>query len=245
MKLSLCTYSHCQECACWHVDCKGLNKRILCCLRSFVFNHLLEVEIKFNKDVLSHFWNDYHIFCWSNKSNFSSFQGNDLALFVANTKRVSEYLEHHFAVTDLRNNIISSLSLLGNIFHFLSLTYIKPSNGEDPSEWYNSQLQDYVNNVKKLYDIGADSFLTKSNTKGDNESFYFHVMRFYMPPIAKLTFERHKLGVGIFTMQGFELRNKESKNTLTRFSTKNQKTNILHNNVCCCYDIFSNEINAY
>jgi hypothetical protein len=158
---------------------------------------------------------------------------------------VSEYLEHHFVATKLRDNIISSLSLLPNIFAFLSLTYIRSHDGEEPHEYYNRELKEYVENVKRLYDIGADSFLTKSNEKGDNESFYFHVMRFYIPPIAATTFERHRLGVGIFKMQGFERRNKESKNTLSRFSTTNLKKNILHNNVSRCYDIFYHEINAY
>ena len=29
--------------------------------------------------------------------------------------------------------------------------------------------------------------------------------------IAKLTWSKHKIGIGLFTMQGFERRNKESK----------------------------------
>ena len=228
----------------FHMKC-AVVRWILTCICSFVLNHSIDVGTKFDKNVLSHFWNDYHIFCWNNKSNFSSFQGNDLALFVANTKRVSEYLEHHFVATKLRDNIISSLSLLPNIFSFLSLTYIRSHDSEEPHEYYNCELKEYVENVKRFYDIGADSFLIKSNEKGDNESFYFHVMQFYIPPIAATTFERHRLGVGIFTMQGFERRNKESKNTLSRFSTSNLKNNILHNNVSWCYDIFYHEINAY
>ena len=211
----------------------------------FVLNHLLIVASKFNKEVLSKFWNDYHIFCWNNKSNFSSFQGNDLAAFVANTKAVTEYLEHSFDDSVKRNSIITSLSLLPCIFSFLSLTYITPSDGAMPCAWYEVKLKEYIDNVTQLYEIGANSFLTKSGTTGDDETFYFHVMRFYIPVIAKETFQRHNLGVGIFTMQGFERRNKESKNTMSRFSSSNQKSNILQNNVARCYDVFFNEINAY
>ena len=107
----------------FHLKCAVVHC-ILCCLCLFVMNHSLDVGYKFNKEVLSTFWNDYHIFCWNNKSNFASFQGNDLALFIANGKRVSDYLEHNFVNTCLRNNITSSLLLLSPIFLFLSITYI-------------------------------------------------------------------------------------------------------------------------
>eukprot|EP00957_Ditylum_brightwellii_P015137 1140869-Ditylum_brightwellii.AAC.1 len=79
-------------------------------MHSLALNHLLEVGSKFNREVLSKFWNHYHLFFWN----------------------------------------------------------------------------------------------STSNAKGDDESFYFHVMRFYIPQLAGATFERHSLGVGIFTMQGFE-----------------------------------------
>ena len=39
-----------------------------------------------------------------------------------------------------------------------------------------------------------------------------------MPKIVDETWEKFKFGVGIFTMQGYERRNKESENTLRRFS---------------------------
>ena len=57
-----------------------------------------------------------------------------------------------------------------------------------------------------------------------------------MPLIAKKTLEDHVLGVGIFTMQGFERRNKESKNTLHRFS--NNKGNVLTNNLRRLFDVY-------
>ena len=82
-----------------------------------------------------------------------------------------------------------------------------------------------------MYKLGADSFLTKGNTKGNDKSFYFHVLRFYIPQIAKATFERHGLGIDIYTMQGFERQNKESKNTLYCFGTINRNNNILQSNI--------------
>ena len=58
-----------------------------------------------------------------------------------------------------------------------------------------------------------------------------------MLSVADTTFERHKTGVGIFTMQGFERRNKESKTTLRRFS--NYTGNVLISNLCRVWDIFA------
>ena len=51
------------------------------------------------------------------------------------------------------------------------------------------------------------------------------------------------VGVGIFSMQGFERRNKESKNTLKRFC--NHRGNIVVPNLKRLWDIFHNSKNAY
>ena len=72
----------------------------------------------------------------------------------------------------------------------------------------------------------ASSFLKEYN---DN-TFYFHYLRYYLSKIASLTFKRHKLGISIFTMQRFERRNKESKNTIYRFTTINRQSKTLFTN---------------
>ena len=50
-------------------------------------------------NVLSRFWNTYHIHVWNSKCNFSSFKGNELALFVANTEYLCEFLERGLSET--------------------------------------------------------------------------------------------------------------------------------------------------
>ena len=102
---------------------------------------------------------------------------------------------------------------------------------------YKKDMKTFVNNIKEFYEIGKRSFMTKELSKvGDDETFYLHCLRFYMPKIAEETLEKHNLGLGIFTMQGFERRNKESKNTLKRFS--NGKGDILSPNLKRLYDGF-------
>ena len=87
------------------------------------------------------------------------------------------------------------------------------------SVMYEQQIATFEQNTKLFYECGGKTFLTKSML-GDHETFYCHVLRCYLPKHAKQTWEDHKLGLGIFNMQGFERRNKESKNTLRRFTNK-------------------------
>ena len=61
--------------------------------------------------------------------------------------------------------------------------------------------------------ISAKTFLTKDqDNSGDDETFYLHVLRFYLPQIATKTLDEMQCGLGIYTMQGFEHRYKQSKN---------------------------------
>ena len=52
-----------------------------------------------------------------------------------------------------------------------------------------------------------------------------HALKFYLPIIVKDSWEKFELGVGLFTIQGYEHKNKESKNTLQKFT--NQKGNLV------------------
>ena len=45
-----------------------------------------------------------------------------------------------------------------------------------------------------------------------NENYYCHVLINYTPIVMKETFDEFGVGIGIFSMQGIERRNKESKN---------------------------------
>ena len=97
-------------------------------------------------------------------------------------------------------------------FDFLATTKIEGSTTE-----YIKKLDEYVKNVKTIFNSRKCTLFQSSKV-----TFYYHALRFYFPKIAKVTLERHSLGVGIFLMQGFERQNKESKNTLARFSTFNR-----------------------
>ena len=57
-----------------------------------------------------------------------------------------------------------------------------------------------------------------------------------MLKFAKQTWDKHRLGLGIYTMQGFKQRNKESKNTFRRFT--NKKGSYILSNLKRLWDLF-------
>ena len=136
------------------------------------------------------------------------------------------------------NDLCDGLELWEKITPFLVITKI-----ENVAE-YEQKLKEFEDNLKDFYEIGGRSFLTKNLAKvEDDETFYLHALRFYLPQIAKQTLREHNLGLGIFTMQGFEARNEESKNTLKRFS--NDIGNIAVSNLKRLWDVFHYSRNSY
>ena len=80
-------------------------------------------------------------------------------------------------------------------------------------ENYEENLIQFKDNIKEFFENAKDTYIMKKNKKmsGNNETFYLHALRCYFPQLATKLFEKYCMGLGIFTMQGFERRNKESK----------------------------------
>ena len=89
--------------------------------------------------------------------------------------------------------------------------------------------------MKEFCEHGKSSFLTDDQT-GDGETFCMHAVRFCMPQLAEKMLNKCNVGLGVFTMQGFEHRNKESKNA---FSNKtNAKGNMCKQSVKALFTMF-------
>jgi hypothetical protein len=224
----------------FHMKC-AVTRKVMNYLRSFLLEQSNEVIDLFLSRVLRKFWNDFHLYVWKNKKSFASFQGNELALFVANADIIVAFIDSHMdSSTPLVQDITSSLMLWVRMFRFLGITFIEEGGERE----YLEQVQTFISDLKSFYSIGGRTFLSKPGTNtGTDETFYFHVLRFYMPRIVKQTFERHGTGIGVFTMQGFERRNKESKNCMKRFS--NNRGNRMVNNMKRVWDIFEYDVNAF
>jgi hypothetical protein len=164
----------------------------------------------------------------------SKFQGNDLAIIVINIETATKFLNEKLTQTQEETDLVGGLSLIPGLFRVMTVTHI-----HDEVQ-YQLDLKKFNVELKLFYKYGSEIFLKH------DETFYFHAFRFYVPKLALLTYERHKLGLGIFSMQGFERRNKESKNTLKQFCTGHQKSpKLLVNNMRRLLQVFLYEMNAY
>ena len=71
--------------------------------------------------------------------------------------------------------------------------------------------------VKLFYDYGRDNFLWETSV-GDQETFYIHILRWEFPRILEKYYEQHKIGLGVFSMEGFEAKNSKSKTAIRQRS---------------------------
>ena len=178
-------------------------------------------------NVLSSFWDEFHLLVWKCNKNFSIFKGAQIKKFVTNCPKVAKLMRDNLVMTEDIEYLCKGLELWFDIESFLKISTVKDE------ESYPALIDKFKKNLIEFYECSKHTFLTKRNT-GDDETFYFHCLRFYMLDIVDDTREKFESGVGIFTMQGYERRNKESKNTLRRFS--NNKDNIVIRNIKQLWD---------
>ena len=219
----------------FHMKC-AITRRLMTYLRSFMLNQEPTVVEEF-QNVLRKFWNEYHIFIWNNRKKFSSFHGNELALFTGNVILITTFMKNYLVPTRTINDIMDGLNIWVKLFKFVGYTYLVMSESE-----YLVMLDSFNSDVKEFYSVGSRTFLSSHSQMGEDETFYMHTLRYYIPRIALETYKTHKVGVGVFNMQGFERRNKESKNCLKRFS--NNSGNVVINNIARIYDVFEHKVNA-
>lgn len=212
----------------FHLKC-AITRKLMGWLRTFIMSQSTQV-IEDCVKILRKIWNDFHIFVWMNKKNFSSFCGNELALFVSIERELHSYLQENLEMNDELEKFLNGYELWTKIFKFLGVTYIEEERD------FEAEIEQFVLNVKGFYANGVGTYLAGAQ----GESFYSHCLRYYMPGIARETYARHALGPGIFTMQGFERRNKESKNAMKQYS--NNRGNVLIQNMKRLWDIYKYDL---
>ena len=84
---------------------------------------------------------------------------------------------------------------------------------------YTHLLVEMKTTIQAFYVHAENTFMTKVY-KGGKETFYMHAIRHYKPIHAQDTWDTYKLGMGIFTMEGFERRNLESKKVVRNHTNK-------------------------
>jgi len=79
-----------------------------------------------------------------------------------------------------------------------------------------SVLEKFETNINSFYECGTDTFLSGDEV-GVDETYYLHALKYYIPVHARKPWDDQKCGIGVFTMQEFERRNKESKNMYHKY----------------------------
>ena len=105
------------------------------------------------------------------------------------------FIQEKFDLIDDISNIIEALQLWKKLWLFVSISKIKT----EERDAYQLAISQYNLNAKRFYEVGTKYFSTGVNT-GNEETFYMHVLRSYIPKIAHITFDKHSIGVGIFNM---------------------------------------------
>ena len=214
----------------------AISKNLITYTQDFVLSQSTEFMEIFHTHLRT-FWGELHMFVWKENRPFAKFQGNELTCWQKYIPSTIALIQEHFDENQSEQvkYIIRLLQSWHGMTKFIGLTKIPNKHT------FDTKLEEYIWLSKELYDAGSKTTLTKNN-KGDLETSYFHVVRYYVPQIAKECYEKYKVGIGIFTMQGFERRHKESKNTLRRFS--NKKGDIVTPNLKPLWGVFYNSTNA-
>ena len=188
-------------------------------------------------DILSQFWSMHNCLLWVMGNPFQRLVGSDLFSFVQNIHKVTSFLQQSIVANNTMDQLCEALHLWKEITPMLTL--LKYDNEED----YYSKYDAFVTAVKRFYVCGSKTFITKDPSNvGGEETFYLHVLRFYLPQKMHQLYVKHKVGLGVCTMQGFERRNKESKNTMQRFY--NGRGNVLVTNMKRLWFVFKFGRNA-
>ena len=200
----------------------SITRHLLSRLRAFIFSQEFECKEAL-ENILATEFNGYFILVWNTNCPLSSLRGKQILGFIMLIPKVVGFIEGKFMMTTYLRHLCAGFTLWKEISGFIHQMEIVDEKD------YEKQIILFNSNVKLFYKHGSKSFLTKAET-GDSETFYMHALRFYLPVIVDDTWRQFHVGIGIYTMQGFERCNKEAKNVFTRHT--NKKGNVL---IQCMY----------
>ena len=197
-------------------------------LQKNILNQSTESILSF-ASVLRRFWGEYHIYAWNNNKKFTSFQGRELSQFLENIDLIIKFMQSEFETMEYLEKIFSMLRIWSSIPKCLGITHIEDHDSYlDKLELFEKMSKTFIKLVQQHFCQKLLLEITK---------------RFICTPcgstciqLQKKTFKQHTLGLGIFSMQGFERRNKESKNVFRHFN--NRKENVVIPNLKRLWDLY-------
>ena len=80
-------------------------------VRHFILSQSCNIIYKFETELLSTFWKDYHILVWNLNKKFNAFTGEEVKAFIRNLHLVIGFLEDTFEITEDLGIVCKSLDL--------------------------------------------------------------------------------------------------------------------------------------
>ena len=184
-------------------------------------------------------WDPYVVDPWISNGPTSRLKGRHTASFTKNIPECVKLLKE-IAPLSMVDSLCKSLMAfytMSQILAFVTVNkfdmvkHVLPhdtavSSESSPDDVAKAVFDTYKQLAYKFREHGLRSFMTNRRT-GDKETFYVHVITQYLPKIMTDTYQRHKLGVGIFSMEGFEYKNYTSKQVLNNRTNGKIKSNIV------------------
>lgn len=175
-------------------------------------------------------WGEWYCVQFILNQTQTRLQGSHIVNFIKRIDDIVGLIKLLVEPDEEFDSFLNALVLWKDISKFLNITEI-----EDKDE-YKCKIEKFEKDVTLFYELGSKSFLTK-NDLGDMESFYTHVLRNYIVPIANKTLSDYGCGVGVFTMQAYEHRNKQSKRFMR--SRTNNRGNLCMQTIQALFQLFS------
>lgn len=187
-------------------------------------------------NILKEEWQAFYIDCYESNKVLNVLYGKHVHRFIINLiEKIVVFLAKMKFNIKVSRNLIILLKNWKNISRILSITYIKPEDQEK----YKNQIFLYKLFVAQFklaakYTIFVPQ--SGSETEDTNENYYSHVLINYTVPMMEQTFNKYKLDIGIYFIQGIEQRNKESKNCAICFT--NNRFNLCTSTMKRWFDLF-------
>ena len=168
-------------------------------LGKYTTNQSAAFQDKLDETFRKH-WGDYPADLFVKRQSFAKMTGVRLAEFLEIAHLVVDDIVK-FKGRDIHKetkSFIGILELFQKIVAFTKQTIIEDGKEDE----YKTKMKQFKTDVKKFYNLGRYILFND----GGNETMYAHCLRFYMPTYAKEVLELHNAPLGVFSMQGYEVR---------------------------------------
>lgn len=172
------------------------------------------------------YWDDYVIDQFLSGDTVNRLKGKHTKCFVKSVDDIIEQLKTIIDEVDIAEFCVclKAFEKMSEILSFVFvdeyelIKHVLPDdtticNTSRPDEIAEAVFKEYEAQAELLFTNGFLSFMER-NGDGKGETLYLHILKHYLPGHMRITYQRHKLGVAIFSMEGFEYKNYTSKHII-------------------------------